>query len=340
MKKVILFLLSIFTVLFFISCGSKPAPKETEPEAPVLEDVAVDSESAEDSESVDDITSLQEKIENARKEAIAAGAEEKAPKQLQDVDNLYASLNGSLSEEDAETIIARYNLLTDYIKAKDAKDEIDDNGFASYAQNNYDKGVESLAFVEETFASSSELNSDVFDKAKDAYSNFNTVLTIAYKKLAKEERSAAYEAKKTADSVKAGVAQKERYNSAAEDFKTGDSLYSMQSPKNALEKYRTSKNEFNALYEEVSVKRAAAQAAIDEAKRRVAESAEYAEVADEKAPITEPVEGIEEEDAVLLEADDYENPEEAEADISETIEDEFEEDEIVDEEIAEDGEEE
>ena len=52
MKKVILFLLSIFTVLFFISCGSKPAPKETEPEAPVLEDVAVDSES------VDDITSF------------------------------------------------------------------------------------------------------------------------------------------------------------------------------------------------------------------------------------------------------------------------------------------
>ena len=254
---------------------------------------------------------------------------------MQDVDNLYASLNGSLSEEDAESIIARYNLLTDYIKAKDAKDEIDENGFASYAQNNYDKGVESLAFVEETFASSSELNSDVFDKAKDAYSNFNTVLTIAYKKLAKEERSAAYEAKKTADSVKAGVAQKERYNAAAEDFKTGDSLYSMQSPKKALEKYRTSRNEFNALYEEVSVKRAAAQAAIDEAKRRVAESAEYAEVADEKAPITEPVEGIEEEDAVLLEADDYENPEEAEADISETIEDE-----IIDEEIAEDGEEE
>ena len=327
MKKVLLSLLSIFTVLFFISCGSKPAPEETEPEAPVLEDVA------EDSEAVDDITSLQEKIENARKEAIAAGAEEKAPKQLQDVDNLYASLNGSVSEEDAETIIARYNLLTDYIKAKDAKDEIDENGFASYAQNNYDKGVESLAFVEETFASSSELNSDVFDKAKDAYSNFNTVLTIAYKKLAKEERSAAY-------SVKAGVAQKERYNAAAEDFKTGDSLYSMQSPKKAFEKYRTSKKEFNALYEEVSVKRAAAQAAIDEAKRRVAESAEYAEVADEKAPITEPVEGIEEEDAVLLEADDYENPEEAEADISETIEDEFEEDEIVDEEIAEDGEEE
>ncbi len=320
MKKVILSLLSIFTVLFFISCGSKPAPEETEPEAPVLEDVA------EDSEAVDDITSLQEKIENARKEAIAAGAEEKAPKQLQDVDNLYASLNGSVSEEDAETIIARYNLLTDYIKAKDAKDEIDENGFASYAQNNYDKGVESLAFVEETFASSSELNSDVFDKAKDAYSNFNTVLTIAYKKLAKEERSAAYEAKKTADSVKAGVAQKERYNAAAEDFKTGDSLYSMQSPKKALEKYTSAKDEFNALYKEVSEERAAAQSAIEEAKKRVAESAEYAAVADAKAPIKEPLEGIEDEDAVLLEEDKYENPEDAEADIAETIEDAYVED--------------
>ncbi len=336
MKKVFLTLLSIFTVLFFISCGSKPAAEETEPEAPIVEEVA-------ENDGLDDAASLQEKIENARNEAIAAGAEEKAPEHLQDVDNLYASLNGSVSEEDAEKIIARYNLLTDYIKAKDAKEEIDENGFASYAQNNYDKGLESLTFVEETFSSSSEINSEVFEKAKDAYSNFNTVLTVAYKKLAKEERSAAYEAKKSADSVKAGVAQKERYGTAAEDFKSGDSLYSMQSPKKALEKYTSAKNEFNALYEEVSEKRAAAQAAIDEAKRRVAEAAEYAEVADEKAPITEPVEGIEEEDTVLLEADNYENPEEAEADISETIDDdleEAEEAEVVDEEIAEDGEEE
>lgn len=318
MKKVILSLLSIFTVLFFISCGSKPEAEETEPEAPTVEDVVDTAESVEIDNT--DITSYLKRIKDARDEAIAAGAEEKAPEELKQVDDLYASLKDSVKAADADTVIARYNLLTDFIKARDAKEEIDSNGFASYAQSNYDKGTESLAVVENAFSSSSDLNSDIFDAAKDANSNFNTVLTVAYKKLAKDERQNAYEAKKLADSVKAGVAQKERYNAAAEDFKSGDSLYSMQNPKKALEKYTAAKDEFNALYKEVSEKRAAAQAAIDEAKRRVAESAEYAEVADEKAPITEPVEGIEEEDAVLLEADDYEDPENAEADISETIE--------------------
>ena len=61
--------------------------------------------------------------------------------------------------------------------------------------------------------------------------------------------------------------------------------------------------------------------AIEEAKKRVAESQKFAEEADVKAPITEPVEGIEDEDAVLLEEDDYEDPEAAEADIAEELED-------------------
>lgn len=34
MKKVSVILLSIFTLLFFISCGSKPAAEEEAPEAP------------------------------------------------------------------------------------------------------------------------------------------------------------------------------------------------------------------------------------------------------------------------------------------------------------------
>lgn len=324
MKKVVLFLLSIFTVLFLISCGSKPAAEETKPAAPTVEDVVDVVETTEIDNT--DLAAFLAKIKNARDEAIAAGAEEKAPDQLRQIDDLYASIKDSVKSEDADTIVARYNLLTDFIKAKDAKSEIDENGFAAYAQGNYDKGSESLAKVEDAFSSSADLNSEIFDAAKDACSNFNTVLTIAYKRLAKDERAAAYEAKKAADSVKAGVAQKERYNVAAEDFKSADSLYSMQSPKKALEKYTSAKDEFNALYKEVSEKRAAAQAAIEEAKKRVAESAEYAAVADAKAPIKEPLEGIEDEDAVLLEEDKYENPEDAEADISETIEDEYVED--------------
>ena len=96
----------------------------------------------------------------------------------------------------------------------------------------------------------------------------------------------------------------------------------MQSPKKALEKYTLAESKFTELYEEVSEKRAAAQAAIDAAKRKVQESSQFAEQADEESPITEKLDGIEDADTVLLEEDDYENPEDAEADISEDIDDE------------------
>lgn len=329
MKKVLITLLSISAVFFFISCGSTPAPEENTVEAPVVEETEPDVEDdvvADDNSSDEEAAyaALIAKIDAARSAAIEAGAEEKVPDMLKLVDDLYESLKGENLKDNANMLLAKYKLLEDYLKAVSAKEEIDENGFAFYAQNNYDEGVAELEKVSSAFENPDGIDSSITSAAEKAYSSFNTVLIVAYKRLAKDERDAAYEAKKLADSVKAGVSQKERYKVAADDFQSGDSLYSMQSPKKALEKYTSAKNEFNALYKEVSEKRAAAQAAIEEAKKRVAESAQYAEAADAKAPITEAVEGIEEEDAVLLEEDDYEDPAEAEVEIAETIEDEYE----------------
>ena len=145
------------------------------------------------------------------------------------------------------------------------------------------------------------------------------------KKSVKLQCEAAHEAKKDADSVKAGVARKTEYKAAADLIQSGDSLYAMQNAKKAAEKYVEANEKFTYLYEDVAAKRAEAEAAIEEAKRRVAESQKFAEEADVKAPITEQVEGIEDEDAVLLEADDYEDPEDAEVEIAEELEDEIDE---------------
>ena len=67
---------------------------------------------------------------------------------MKQADDLFASLKESGLENGADTIIARYKLLADYIKAKDAKDEIDENDYASYAQSNYDRGCDNLKVVE------------------------------------------------------------------------------------------------------------------------------------------------------------------------------------------------
>ena len=329
MKKVSIILLSIFTLLFFISCGSKPAAEEPAPEAPdvteAVEDLAENVADEGLSEAAK-LAQLMEQINDARKAAIEAGADRNCPDQMNKLDYLLSGLSDSDDpEKAANSIIDRYNLLANYSKAVDAKDEIDENGFESYAQNNYDRGVDSLDKVEAAFeADTDDFDKSVFVEAENALKEFNTVINVAYKKIAKEEREAAMEAKKNADSVKAGVARKSEYKDAADLIQSGDSLYSMQNSKKAAERYREANTKFTYLYEDVSAKRAAAQAAIEEAKKRVEESEKFAEEADVKAPITEQVEGIEDEDAVLLEADEYEDPEEAEADLPEDL-DEFEE---------------
>ena len=326
MKKVCLTLLSLFTVLFFISCGSKPAEEEQKPEAPVVEEPVV-TETDDSAAKAELMEQLLAKINDARDAAIEAGAQDNAPNQMAKLDKLLADFqNSDNPEKDAQSIIDRYNLLANYSRAKEAKDEIDDNDFASYAQNNYDRGVAELEKVEAALDSDTiDFDKSVFVSAENAMKEFNAVINVAYKKIAKENREEAIAAKKDADSVKAGVSRKAEYKEAADLIQSGDSLYSMQNAKKASEKYLEAADKFSYLYDDVSEKRAAAQAAIEEAKRKVQESAQFAEEADVKAPITGEVEGIEDEDAVLLEADEYEDPEEAEADIAEELEDDDEE---------------
>ena len=334
MKKVYITLLSIFTILFFISCGSKPAAEEQEPEAPevseVVEDVVDDSVTdSEDTEAAAErLAKLIEQVNNARQAAIDACADENCPDQMDKLDSQLAALNDSENPEgDAQSLIDKYNLLANYSNAVEAKYEIDENDWQSYAQSNYNRGVDYLDNVEAALDSESvDFDKSVYTDAENALKEFNAVLNVAYKKIAKEKREEALEAKKKADSVKAGVARKAEYKEAADLIQSGDSLYAMQNAKKASEKYEDATDKFIYLYEDVSEKRAAAQAAIEEAKKRVAESEKFAEEADMKAPITEQVEGIEDEDAVLLEADEYEDPEDAEADIAEELEDEYEED--------------
>ena len=333
MKKVSIILLSIFTLLFFISCGSKPAAEEPAPEAPAVSDI---TEAVEDSaekiadESLSEaakLAQLMEQINDARQAAIEAGADKNCPDQMNKLDYLLAGLKDSDNPDAAaKSIIDRYNLLANYSTAVETKKEIDENGYDSYAKNDYNRGVGNLEKVEAAFdADSADFDKTVFVAAENAVKDFNTVINVAYKKIAKEERENAMEAKKDADSVKAGVARKAEYKEATDLITTGDSLYAMQNAKKATEKYKEATEKLTYLYKDVSEKRAAAQAAIEEAKKRVAESEKFAEEADVKAPITEQVEGIEDEDAVLLEADDYDDPEDAEADIADELEDEIDE---------------
>ena len=226
----------------------------------------------------------------------------------------------SIGLKDVQT---RYEALEKYAKAMDAKARVDELGFASYDQATYDKGNQAIADLQNLFSETNILSSAMLEKANEAYSSFNSVLIGAFKKLAKEERNGAFAAKKDADSVKAAVAEKAAYGKAVEDFKKGDSNYAMQNPEAALKNYQSAKGQFEVLFKTVSEKREAAQKAMEAAKNAVLETQNYAANADKEAPLTgEEVQGIESEDAVLLEVETFADPKAAEVELSETISEE------------------
>ena len=202
------------------------------------------------------------------------------------------------------------------------KNRIDELGFALYDQTSYDAGNKSLSDFENLKDSDNASGAELLNLSKDAYGKFANVLNKAYKQLAKEARTKAFVAKKDADSVKAGAAAKADYNKAADEFKAGDTNYSMQNCESAYGHYVTSESLFKSVFNAVSERRAAAQKAIDEAKAKVEAAQQYALNADQEKPLTdENTEGIEAEDAVLLEEDSYTAPETLEAEIPEEIED-------------------
>ena len=321
MKKVTLLAVLFSVGLLFISCGSKPAPETTtEPKAPVVtEDVVVDEKEPE----VVDNESAIKKVEEARALAIEAGADKYAPESFSKVEELYQQLvnnsEGKDLSSECENLEASYAVLADYAKAKSVKEKIDAEELMTYAQSTYNEGVELLTSVEKSFEAE-QFDSSVVETAHNAYVKFNKVYMIAYKLIAQKERDLALDAKKDADSVKASVSQKERYKVAADEFAAGDSAYSMQNPESAYNHYGVAKDEFGKLFVEVSEKRAEALRIMEEAKKRVEESKNFASEADVQAPISEPVEGIEEADAVLLEETKYEEVEVVE--FEETLADE------------------
>lgn len=326
MKKIIVpVLLAAVFSFTFTSCGSTPKTDDTT--TSTIQDKVNDVENkVEDTANADNSSAL-EKTEAARKAAIEAGADKIAQEQFSAADALYDSLK-TQSETGLDISIPlgdvekRYLALTAYANALENRKKIEANDLISYDENSYNEGCAALSEFENLNSSTNLLGTLMFDKANMANGKFINVLNKAYKQLAKEARVDAFKAKKDADAVKAGVAAKAEYTKAAEEFKAGDQNYAMQNAESAYTHYLKSTEQFAAVAEKVAEKRAAAQKAIDEAKAKVEAAANYATKADQEKPLEgENIEGIESEDAVLLEDDSYATPESQEAAIPEEIED-------------------
>lgn len=310
--------------LALISCGSSPKEEPEIQEENVSENTAEESQDqqqiSEDTAESNEATLS--KIESSRQDAINAGAQNAAPDAFNAAEEEYNSVKAAMEQgEDVSArlkdLLARYQALKAYADAVAKKAKIDENGFASYAQNVYNDGVSIISELE----SSKDYGNDWNKKAVSADAKMTFVLKAAYKSLAQAERTEAFKAKKNADSIKCSVSRKADYDKFVANFKSGDQNYVTGNPEGALANYTKAKEGFASLYTQVSEARAQAQAAIEEAKKRVAESETNAQWADKEKPLgDEPVEGIEEADTQLLEADDFTKAENSEVEIEETIE--------------------
>ena len=315
MKKCLFMLLSVAAILSFASCGSTPTvepqkkPESVQTEEPTQaeeESAAVVEESSPEDFSKENETLLS-KADAARQRAIDAGAEKYFPDVLASDDKFYDEVKAEVSaaptanhSEQINEVIVRYDALATACMAKELKEKADELGLSDASA---EKALSDFEI--------SDNGSDMRTNAEKALNAYSALLLQHLGAMAKTERKAALEAKKNADSVKAGVAKKAEYTEASNTFKKADADFVTKNLEGAYKGYRTAKNTFTNLYETIAEKRAAAQAAIERAKQRVAEAETYTIEADSIAPLQGEVAGIEKEDAVLLEADNFANPDDA-----------------------------
>lgn len=337
MKKIFLFSCVAFA-LIFASCKSTEQATDGEIDVPpVVEEIVEENESSAAEKEPEDNSSLISQIDDARQRALEEGAQDAYPEAFAALDAAYEALknldDGLDHSAELNDIKSRYEALQKAAAAKKLKERIDDEGLAENSPADYDKGeaalsefdsllnsvLSNIAAISESLVPGDSAVDNVknaagapskklLSKANEAYDSYYKVYFKSYKKFADDERKNAISQKKKADAVKAQISRKQEYREYAELIQRGDSQYSTSNPESAYESYKEAAASYEALASDVAEKRAAAQKAIDEAKAKVKESGDYALNADSTNPLDEKVEGIEDEDAVLLEDDEFANP--------------------------------
>lgn len=246
---------------------------------------------------------LESDLVAARNKAIAAGADAYFPEQFAIADQALAEASdhrdAAHKEESylsAQVALMRYQTLILGMEAVALNDDIVRNGFAVNAPDDYE--VAGLRY-EESAAAYGSADAQSYEAAAECVAALNRVSNAGYQVLSAEKIERVNEIRSLCDSIKAGKSMPKEYAAAGALAQNGDESGKGDDWKTAYNAYLDAETAFTAVYQEVSLRRNAADLAISSAKNKQDESSDLARQADEVAPLPENADGFSDEPYVI-----------------------------------------
>lgn len=296
---VLLILLSL--VVFVSGCSSTPesVPEET-PATGAVTDAAGESAGAEAAdregeaqaaELAAQTSRLMEELAAARGEAEAAGAADLFPDAFAKTSSDYEALLQARQEnpetdhrDQIESLRDSYLAMARLAEAQQMRERIVSAGLQDYDASALQRGDQALAQAQSLQAAGAS-DSRLLEQATVAYESYFSILSANYVSLCETQRASALAAKEKADSIKSAMAAKDDYDVASSALSGAESAHGRKDYAVAYDGYVEATGLFSAVYDEVFVKRAAAEEAIRRARQKVDATAEIAAEADEIAPL-------------------------------------------------------
>lgn len=251
------------------------------------------------------VAGMEESIKAARDAAVAAGAEDYYPEQFaladQAADEARAAKDaGDLQAayDKANLALMRYQTLERLMLALEMKEKVDENEFQSVSPDEYARAGERHA---DGVAAYGTEDAAALDAATESLALYKSVNNKGFEGLTKDMIVKADEIRALCDSIKAEKTMKDAYAEAATSYSKGASFAQSNDFEPAYEAYSEAAVGFTDVYQEASLKRNSAEAAMQRAKEKQASSADLARKADEVAPIPEGTEGYSDEPIVVEE---------------------------------------
>lgn len=273
---------------------SPPAPEPTPAPVPTPEPVPVVAP-----DFTEENSALIEQIYQTRESAIQLGAKDFFPDEFLIADAYASSIEAQYESEKstesfknkAEYVLKAYQSFENLAKTYSASNKIDQIGGEYLVIDEYNKAIDLLNEIEAEVnqaESVDSLNIDtILAKSNECANIADNALTSTYKTFIASLKYAFENVKQQAEEIKAQVSAKADFEKSVNHQTNAENAFASSDFETSYNEYSNATNLMTKVFDTVSIKRAEAQKAIDEAKKRAESAALFAQEADSIAPLAD-----------------------------------------------------